>query len=138
MYPKEALVPKGYSVAHIDEIEDELGDWPGEMKPFKNALGTTQVAFTYRRLPQHAGSKGYYGHRHTKQEEIIYVISGHVQVKAGDDVVELPAKSAIRIAPGTTQGVWNARPGDAEILIISNRMDDPPDKVTKDHDFWPA
>ena len=123
----------------FEDIDDVLGaEWPGEMKPMKNPLGTTQVALTYRRLPQHAGSKGSYGHRHENQEEIIFVISGQVQVKAGDDVVEVPAQSAIRIAPGTTQGIWNDRPQDAEVLLISNRMDNPPDIVTKDPDFWPA
>src|SRR6266480_3687703 len=108
----------GYKMVKLDDIEDTLGDWPGEMKPMKNPLATTQVALTYRRLPQHAGSKGFYGHRHEQQEEIIYVISGHVQVKADDEIVELDAGSAIRIAPGTTQGIWNDRPGDAEVLLI--------------------
>ena len=129
----------GYKLVYLKDIKDVLGEeWPGQMKPMKNALGTTQVALTYRRLPQHAGSKGYYGHRHDTQEEIIYVISGHVQVKADDDVLEVPAGSAIRIAPGTTQGIWNARPEDAEVLLISNRMDKPPDRVTKDENFWLA
>lgn len=129
----------GYKLVRLEEIEDVLGkDWPGEMKPMKNPLGTTQVALTYRRLPHHSGSKGYYGHRHEHQEEIIYVISGHVQVKAGDDVLEVPARSAVRIAPGTMQGIWNDRTEDAEVLLISNRMDNPPDTVTKDEHFWPV
>src|ERR1700729_2009160 len=114
-----------YAKVHLDEIEDVLGDYPGEMKPMKNPLGTTQVAMTYRRMPKHTGAKGGYGHRHHAQEEIIYVISGQVQVKVGNEVVEVPAQSAIRIAPGATQGTWNEGPADAEILIFSNRMEKP-------------
>src|SRR5690348_5340854 len=124
-----------YKVVKLEDIADILGDYPGDMKPMKNPLGTTQVALTYRRLPQHTGSKGSYGHRHATQEEVIYVISGNVQVKAGPDVLELGPRSAVRIAPGTTQGIWNDRPEDAEVLLISNRME-PEDQVTKDHGFW--
>jgi mannose-6-phosphate isomerase-like protein (cupin superfamily) len=132
-----AVGMKQYSVASLDDIKDVLGDYPGEMKPFKNPLGTTQVAFTYRRMPAHTGAKGSYGHAHKVQEEIIFVISGTVQVKVEDNVVDVPAKSAIRVAPGAAQGTWNEGPEDAEILIISNRMD-PEDTVTKKQNFWPA
>jgi uncharacterized cupin superfamily protein len=128
---------KQYAVAHLDDIEDILGDYPGAMKPLKNPLGTTQVALTYRHMPKHTGAKGSYGHKHQTQEEIVFVISGAIQVKVGDDVIDLPAKSAIRIAPGATQGTWNEGPDDAEILIISNRMD-PDDVVTTHDNFWPA
>jgi quercetin dioxygenase-like cupin family protein len=124
-----------YKIAHLDDIDDILGDYPGDMKPLKDALGTTQVALTYRRMPAQTGAKGSYGHRHQTQEEIIYVISGQVQVKVGDEVLELPAKSAIRIAPGAVQGTWCEGPDDAEILIISNRME-PEDTVDKIQNFW--
>jgi quercetin dioxygenase-like cupin family protein len=125
-----------YKVVRLDDVQDVLGDYPGDMKPLKDPLGTTQVALTYRRMPPQTGAKGSYGHKHATQEEIIFVISGQVQVKVEDDVVELPAKSAIRIAPGAVQGTWCEGPGDAEILIISNRMD-PDDRVDKVQDFWP-
>ncbi|MDB5178232.1 MAG: cupin protein [Patescibacteria group bacterium] len=124
-----------YAVVKLAEVDDILGDYPGDMKPMKGPLGTTQVALTYRRLPARTGAKGSYGHRHEAQEEIIFVISGQVQVKVDDVVVELSAKSAIRIAPGAVQGTWNEGPADAEILIISNRME-PDDKVDKVADFW--
>jgi mannose-6-phosphate isomerase-like protein (cupin superfamily) len=125
-----------YRLVHLDQIEDILGDYPGDMKPLKDALGTTQVALTYRRMPRHTGAKGSYGHRHKTQEEIIYVISGQVQVKVEGEVVEVPAGAAIRIGPGVTQGTWNEGPGEAEILIISHRME-PDDAVDKIQDFWP-
>jgi mannose-6-phosphate isomerase-like protein (cupin superfamily) len=127
---------KAYSTVHLDDIKDILGDYPGDMKPMKDPLQTTQVALTYRRMPAHTGAKGSYGHSHEQQEEIIFVISGTIQVKVNDDVVDLPAKSAIRIAPKAVQGTWNEGPEDAEILIISNRME-PEDTVTKTPDFWP-
>ena len=52
-------------------------------------LGAEQVALTYRRLPQHTGGKGSYGHSHARQEELYFVVSGRLQFKLGDEVVEL-------------------------------------------------
>ena len=128
---------KSYKVVNLEDVKDILGDYPGDVKPMKEPLETTQVALTYRRMPAKTGAKGSYGHAHDTQEEIIFVISGKVQVKVGDDVIDLPAKSAIRIAPKAFQGTWNEGPKDAEILIISNRME-PEDKVEYQQDFWPA
>ena len=128
---------KHYKVVRLKDVKDILGEYPGDMKPLKDPLGTTQVALTYRRMPAHTGAKGSYGHAHRAQEEIIFVMSGRVQVKVGDDVVELGAHSAIRIAPKAFQGTWNEGPHDAEILIISNRMD-PEDTVDYQQDFWPG
>jgi mannose-6-phosphate isomerase-like protein (cupin superfamily) len=126
-----------YTITKLEDIQDILGDYPGDMKPLKDSLETKQVALTYRRMPAKTGAKGSYGHRHHTQEEIIFVIAGRVQVKVDGDVVELGPKSAIRIAPGAVQGTWNEGPDDAEILIISNRME-PEDQVDKINDFWPA
>lgn len=125
-----------YTIAKIEDVKDILGDYPGDMKPLKNPLGTTQVALTYRHMPAKTGAKGSYGHRHHTQEEIIFVFAGKIQVKVDDDIVELGPKTAIRIAPGAAQGTWNEGPEDAEILLISNRME-PEDQVDKIHNFWP-
>lgn len=126
---------KKYTVVKVEDAPNVLGKYPGEMRFLKNVLNTEQVAVTYRRMPKGTGSKGYYGHTHEKQEEIVYVMKGRLQVKVDDDIVELGPNSAIRIPPGATQGVFNDEDEDVELLIISNRMD-PGDKVTKDTGFW--
>jgi mannose-6-phosphate isomerase-like protein (cupin superfamily) len=101
-------------------------------------LGTEQLAFTYRRMPQHSGGKGSYGHRHKTQEEVYYVVSGELQFKLEDDVVDVPAGTAVRVAPGTLRSVWNERPEEAELLIVSTRSEDPRDDVELVEGFWPA
>ena len=50
-----------YQVVSLDAVEDWLGDYPGEMRGITYAMGAEQVAVTYRRMPQHTGSKGSYG-----------------------------------------------------------------------------
>ena len=112
-----------YTVKRLHEVADVLGDYPGEMRMMTEDLGAEQVAFTYRRMPQHTGGKGAYGHRHKSQEEIYFVASGKLQFKLGDEVLELEQGSAIRIAPETWRSVWNDEPEDAELIIVSLRVE---------------
>jgi mannose-6-phosphate isomerase-like protein (cupin superfamily) len=127
-----------YTVVHREEADDVLGDYPGEMRMLASQLGSEQVAFTYRRMPQHTGGKGGYGHRHRTQEEIYYVISGTLQFKLDEDVVDVGAGNAVRVAPDVVRSVWNDEPDDAELLIVSvvnTTGDEDADLIP---DFWPA
>jgi quercetin dioxygenase-like cupin family protein len=112
-----------YTIKRLEECDDVLGDYPGEMRMMTGDLEAEQVAFTYRRMPQHTGGKGSYGHRHKTQEEIYYVASGKLQFKLGDDVVELGQGAVIRVAPETWRSVWNDEPEDAELIIVSPRVE---------------
>ena len=126
-----------YQVVKLDEVEDWLGDYPGVMHGITYAIGAEQVAITYRRMPQHTGSKGSYGHRHKTQEEIYFVVSGKLQFKLGDDVIDVSKHEAIRIPPQTWRGVWNEEPEDAELIIVSTRIDDPRGDAETLEGFWP-
>jgi mannose-6-phosphate isomerase-like protein (cupin superfamily) len=108
------------------------------MKMLAGQLETEQVAFTYRRMPEHSGGKGSYGHLHKTQEEVYFVLSGELQFKLGDDVIDVPAGTAVRIAPGTVRSVWNDRPEEAELLIVSTRIADARADVELVEDFWPV
>ncbi|MGH3127434.1 MAG: cupin domain-containing protein, partial [Gaiellaceae bacterium] len=108
-----------FTIKRLEDVDDVLGDYPGEMRMLTRDLEAEQVAFSYRRMPQHTGGKGSYGHRHKEQEEIYYVVSGKLQFKLGDDVVELERGAAVRVAPETWRSVWNDEPEDAELIIVS-------------------
>jgi mannose-6-phosphate isomerase-like protein (cupin superfamily) len=126
-----------YQVVKVEDVEDWLGDYPGEMRGITYAIGAEQVAITYRRMPQHTGSKGSYGHRHKTQEEIYFVVAGKLQFKLGDEIVELQKHDAIRVPPQTWRGVWNAEPEDAELVIVSKRIDDASSDGETLEGFWP-
>jgi mannose-6-phosphate isomerase-like protein (cupin superfamily) len=100
-------------------------------------LGNEQVAFTHRVMPPKSGGKGSYGHRHKTQEEIYYVVSGRLQFKLGDEIVDVERGTAVRVAPETVRSVWNDGPGDAELIICSVRLDDPGADGELVEDFWP-
>ena len=129
----------GYTIKHREEVDDVLGDYPGEMRMMASALEAEQVAFTYRRMPQHTGGKGSYGHRHKEQEEVYFVASGKLQFKLGDEIVELGPGTAIRVAPETWRSVWNDEPEDAELIIVSKVVPGGSrDDAEHIADFWPA
>jgi quercetin dioxygenase-like cupin family protein len=130
-------MPKGYTIKTLADVPDVLGDYPGEMHMLTYELDTEQVAITYRRMPQHTGGKGSYGHFHREQEEVYFVISGKLQFKLGDDVIEAERGTAIRVAPEVVRSVWNDEPGDAEIVIVSKRIDDAQNDAGTVPDFWP-
>jgi mannose-6-phosphate isomerase-like protein (cupin superfamily) len=128
-----------YTLCRVDDVPDVFGGrYPGEMKMLTGPLAAEQVAFTFRTMPQHSGGKGSYGHRHKSQEEIYFVISGELQFKLEDEVIDVPAGTAVRVAPGTVRSVWNERPEEAELLIVSKRIGDGREDVELIEDFWPA
>ena len=128
----------GYTIRPLSEIPDVLGDYPGEMRMITSAVEAEQAALSYRRMPPQTGGKGSYGHRHRTQEELYLVLSGKLQFKLGDDVVDVPAQTAVRVAPEVVRSIWNEGPEDAELVIVSVRVDDPGADVELVEDFWPA
>jgi mannose-6-phosphate isomerase-like protein (cupin superfamily) len=132
-------VTNHYTLSRLDDVPDLFGGkYPGEMKMLAGPLGTEQVAFTHRRMPQHSGGKGGYGHRHKTQEEVYFVIGGELQFKLDDEVIDVPAGTAVRVAPGTVRSVWNERPEEAELVIVSTRIADVDADVELVEGFWPA
>ena len=129
----------GYTVRRLDEVTNIFeGNYPGEMRMITYQIDAEQVAVTYRRMPQHTGGKGSYGHHHKEQEEIYYVMSGQLQFKLGDDVLDLPAGTAVRVAPEVARSVWNDEPEDAELMIVSKKIADPQGDSVQVPDFWSA
>jgi mannose-6-phosphate isomerase-like protein (cupin superfamily) len=127
---------KGWTIKSLSEVDDALGDYPGEMEMLTEPLGNEQVAITHRRMPQHTGGKGGYGHRHAACEEVYFVISGKLQFKLDDEVVEVGPGTAVRVGPEVVRSVWNDEPADAHLIIVSRR-DDPPDEAQIVPNFWP-
>jgi mannose-6-phosphate isomerase-like protein (cupin superfamily) len=128
-----------YTIRKLEEVPDAFGgQYPGSMRFLTEDLGSEQIAFTHRVMPPKSGGKGSYGHRHKTQEEIYFVISGELQFKLGDDVVDVDGGSAVRVAPATVRSIWNDGPEEAELVICSVRLDNPRADGETVEDFWPA
>jgi mannose-6-phosphate isomerase-like protein (cupin superfamily) len=127
------------TVCQISDVPDAFeGKYPGEMRFLTGPLATEQVALTYRRMPPGTGGKGSYGHRHRTQEEVYLVLSGRLEFKLDDEIVEVGPLSAVRIAPQTARSVWNEGPEEAVLLIASTRIENLKGDVEMVEDFWPA
>jgi len=127
----------GYSVAKRDEAVDWMAQYPGfgEMRWYTDALGCTEVSFSWRSMPPGTGGRGSYGHRHPGQEEIYFVISGTITVKVGDDVFEAGPQTAVRMSGEEFYSVHNDTDADVELLLFSTRREDA--GTERQDDFWP-
>ena len=127
----------GYTVAEREQATDWMADYEGfgEMRHYPEALGCEQVAFSWRSMPGGTGGRGSYGHRHPGQEEVYFVISGTLTFKVGDDVFEAGPQTAVRMTGEAFYSVHNDTDVDAELLIVSTRLDEP--RTEKQDDFWP-
>src|SRR5439155_15944146 len=85
---------------HVEQVPDAFGgQYPGQIRFLTEELKARQVAITHRLMPPRSGGKGSYGHRHKTQEEIYYVISGTLQFKLDDKVIEVHGGTAVWVAP---------------------------------------
>jgi len=114
-----------------------MADFPGfgEMRHYPEALGCEQVAFSWRLMPGGTGGRGSYGHRHPGQEEVYLVTAGNLTFKVGDDVFEAGPQTAVRMTGEDFYSVHNDTDSDAELVIMSARVDEPP--TERQDDFWP-
>ena len=65
------------------------------------------------------------------------MISGRLEFDHGDEIVEVGKHQAVRVPPQTWRGVWNDEPEDAELIIVSTRIDNPRDDTETLEGFWP-
>ncbi len=128
-----------YSVARREDADDFMAEYPGfgELRSFGGAVGAEQVAFSWRLMPPGTGGRGSYGHKHRTQEEVMFVVSGTVTFKIGDDVFEAGPKTAVRIAPQAVRSIHNDGSDEAEVILCSVRVDDVQADVELEQDFWP-
>ena len=126
----------GYTVKTREEVPDVLGDYPGEMRFITYEVGAEQVAVTYRRMPQHTGSKGSYGHRHKEQEEIYLVVAGSGRVKLDDEVIELRQWDALRLPPEIMRNVEAGPEGVELIAFGAPKLASPQADVEMTPNWW--
>jgi len=126
-----------YTIKSLSDVPDVLGDYPGEMHLTTYEIDAEQAALTWRRMPPKTGGKGSYGHRHKTQEEIYLVVSGTLQFKLDDEVIDVPAGTVVRVAPQVARSVWNEGPDDVQLVIAAMKIEDPHGDAELVPDFWP-
>lgn len=128
---------RGYTVIRPTEVDDVYAgtDVPGEFRPLGAALGLEQLAATLIVVPPHSDFEQGTGHRHDETEELYVITRGTLTMRFGEEVREVSAPAAVRVAAETARSHRNE--GDERVemwaVSIAGRAD-----AHKIEDFWPA
>ena len=125
----------GYTVANREQALDFMAKWPGfgEQRWYTDALGCTQISFSWRSMPAGTGGRGSYGHRHPGIEEVYLVLSGTATFKIDDDVLEVGPLTAIKVDADSYRSLHNDTDGEVQLVAISARSDG---ETERQDNFW--
>lgn len=84
------------------------------------ALEAQDTGLAHFRL--HPGKRQPFAHRHGAAEEVYVVLSGSGRVRLDDEILELGALDAVRVAPGVTRR-FEAGPDGLEFLAFGPHRD---------------
>jgi mannose-6-phosphate isomerase-like protein (cupin superfamily) len=113
-----------YTLKKLAEIEDAapksgFGEIQ-EARFAKDALDTEDTGFSYHRVK--AGQRQPFGHKHEHAEEVYVVLAGSGRVKLDEEIVELEALDAIRVASEVTRA-FEAGPKGLDLLAFGPRRE---------------
>ncbi|HET9098223.1 MAG TPA: cupin domain-containing protein [Candidatus Saccharimonadales bacterium] len=122
-----------YKVVKTAEVENFSKN--GEMRMMRDALGSDQVAISYRKFP--AGFKSAHGHTHSTMDEVIFVIKGTITMKLDDDIIKVGPYTSVMIPPEVKRGYRNETDEDVELIVASARGSIVEDNGgTPDENWW--
>jgi mannose-6-phosphate isomerase-like protein (cupin superfamily) len=115
----------GYTIRNLRSVEDmAVKHGFSETQEARFARGDLEAQDTgVSHHVLHPGGRQPFAHRHREAEEIYVVLSGSGRIKLDDDVVDIGAMDAIRIAPETTRAI-EAGPDGIELLAFGPHHDD--------------
>jgi uncharacterized cupin superfamily protein len=100
----------------VENAAEKFGLAPDlEARFGRSALGLEGGGFSYQRYAPNF--RGPSSHRHERQEEVYVIVGGSGRVKIDDEIHELRAWDAVRVAPGTARG-FEAGPDGLELIAI--------------------
>jgi mannose-6-phosphate isomerase-like protein (cupin superfamily) len=125
-----------YTIVAAAEVEDPYADSdvPGAFRSLTESLGAEQLAVTLIQVPPHSDFEQGSGHFHAEIEEIYLVTRGTLTMRLGEEVKEVSAGSAVRVAPRTPRSHRNRGKEPVEIWAVSRKIER--QDATKIDDFW--
>ena len=124
-----------YTIENLRDVEDSAPRFGfGELQEARFARGALDAVATglsYHRVK--AGKRQGFGHHHVEAEEVYVVISGSGRVRLGDEIHEIGALDAIRVAPEVIRA-FEGGPDGLELVAFGPHHDGDGELVP---DFWP-
>lgn len=118
--PSDGVPP--YTKVALPELDDDAAKHgfgeTGSARFANGALGTVTTGISHHGVKP--GKRQPFGHRHVGAEEVYVVVSGAGRIKLDDDVVELRAGDAVRVAPAVARG-FEAGDEGMELLAVGPR-----------------
>ena len=126
----------GYTLLNLEDAEDMAPRFGyGHLLEARfptRRLGASRTGVSHQRL--RPGVRQAFGHRHRHAEEVFVVLAGSGRVKIDDDVKDVRARDAIRIAPGSARA-FEAGPDGLEFLVFGPHH---AGDAVIEADFWPV
>jgi mannose-6-phosphate isomerase-like protein (cupin superfamily) len=125
-----------FEIVVAGEVENPYddSDVPGAFRSLTESLGAEQLAVTLIEVPPHSDFEQGTGHFHEEIEEIYLVTRGTLTMRFGEEVEEVPAGSAVRVAPHTPRSHRNCGEEPVEIWAFSRKLER--EDSAKIDDFW--
>lgn len=127
-------MPAPYTFVKLTDVEDSAPKFGlGEVQEARFAnhdLEVEQTGVSHHRLK--AGRRQGFAHRHDKAEEVYVVLAGSGRVKLDDEILEVEALDAIRVAPGVIRA-FEAGSDGIEVLAFGPRREGDGEVV---QDWW--
>jgi mannose-6-phosphate isomerase-like protein (cupin superfamily) len=113
-----------YTRKKLTDVEDSAPKFGfGDLHEARFAttdLGAERTGISHLRVKP--GKRQGFAHRHERAEEVYVVLAGSGRVKLDDDIVELEARDALRVAPEVTRQ-FEAGPEGLELVAVGARHD---------------
>jgi mannose-6-phosphate isomerase-like protein (cupin superfamily) len=115
---------KSHTRMRLTEVKDSapqfgLGD-DQEARFAKDDLDAEETGVSLHRIKP--GKRQPFGHKHEEAEEVYVVLSGSGRLKLDEEIVEVEALDAIRVAPSVMRA-FEAGPGGIQVLAVGSRHD---------------
>jgi len=123
------------TIKNLSEVEDMaakhgFGDVQEARFPFQD-LDAQATGMAYIHVKP--GCRQPFAHRHREAEEIYVVLEGAGRIKLDDDIADVKALDAIRMAPGVARAV-EAGPEGITVLAFGTRHEGDAEMI--EGDFW--
>ena len=111
-----------YTLKKLTDVEDSAAKFGvGEVQEARFAYDDLEAEHTgvsYHRL--NANKRQGFAHKHENAEEVYVVLAGSGRAKLDDEIIEIGALDALRVAPGVIRG-FEAGSGGLEMLAFGPR-----------------